>query len=96
ITFKDHSNDFSDTTGKLKRKAPVDLPNPRYIEIHAAIAGILHMSGAGKFFDELLGKYKEDEDKVSPVRSWPELEILMGEQLLGETIIESFLSAEVH
>ena len=32
------------------------------------------MSGAGRFFDELLDKYKDDEGEVPPVRSWPELE----------------------
>ncbi|KDR73280.1 hypothetical protein GALMADRAFT_142402 [Galerina marginata CBS 339.88] len=96
ITFEDHSNDFSDSTRKLKRKAPVDLPNPHYIQIHAAIAGILNMSGAGRFFDELLDKYKDDEDRVSAVRCWPELETLMEEQLLREAVTESLRMAKVH
>ncbi|KAF5319243.1 hypothetical protein D9619_008706 [Psilocybe cf. subviscida] len=96
ITFEDRSNDFSDSTRNLKRNAPVDLPNPHYIEIHAAIAGILHMSGTGKFFDELLNNNKEDRDKVSPVRCWTELEKLMEERLLRDSIIESFQLATVY
>jgi hypothetical protein len=89
ITFEDHSNDFlSDST--RKRNPPVDLPNPHYIAIHAAIAGILHMSGAGRFFDELLEKYKDDEGNVPAVRSWPELETLMGEELVRESVTEVF------
>lgn len=52
IFFKDRSNDFSDSPGNLKMKTPVDLPNAHFIAIHAAIAGILNMSDAGKFFDE--------------------------------------------
>ena len=42
--------EFSNHDGEL---APgVDLPNPHFITIHAAIAGILVMSGAGRFFDK--------------------------------------------
>jgi hypothetical protein len=90
VTFEDHGNDFSSSANKLKRSAPIDLPNPRYIEIHAAIAGILNMSGAGKFFDELLRKY--DEDKVAAVRSWPEFEALMEAEILREYVFQAFQS----
>ena len=38
------------------------------------------MSGAGRFFDELLDKYKDDDGKVSAIRSWPELEEAIGVQ----------------
>jgi hypothetical protein len=95
ITFEDHSNDFlSDST--RKRNPPVDLPNPHYIAIHAAIAGILHMSGAGRFLDELLDRYKDDKGNVPAVRSWPELETLMGAELLSESVTEMFRSVKVH
>ena len=40
-----------------------------YISIHATLAGVLNMSGAGRFFDELLDKYKDDEGNVPAVRS---------------------------
>ena len=53
------------------------------------------MSGAGRFFDELLDKYKDDEGKVSAVRSWPELETLMGEQLLSQSVTQLFQSVQV-
>ncbi|KAF5325234.1 hypothetical protein D9619_009581 [Psilocybe cf. subviscida] len=96
ITFEDRSKNFSDPTRNLRRKHPIDLPNARYIEIHAAIAGILHMSGAGKFFDELLDNDKEDRDKVSGVRCWPELEKLMEERSLRDSLTESFQLARVH
>jgi hypothetical protein len=96
ITFEDRSNNFSDSTRNLKRKAPVDLPNPCYIGIHAAIVGILNMSGAGKFFDELLDNYKEDRDKVSSVRCWPELEKLMEKRFLTNAVTEAFQLASVY
>ena len=56
------------------------------------------MSGAGRFFDELLDKYKDDEGNVPPVRSWPELEKVMEEKLLKDStsIAESFRSVKVY
>ena len=44
VTFRDHSNDehSSGSTSNRKRKwRPVALPNPKYIGIHATIAGVL-------------------------------------------------------
>ena len=46
------------------------------------------MSGAGRFFDELLDKYKDDEGNVPAVRSWQELEKLMEVDMLRESIAE--------
>lgn len=95
ISFEDHSNDFLlDST--CKRNPPVDLPDPQHIAIYAAIAGILNMSGAGKFFDELLDKYKDDEGNVPAVQSWLELEMLMGEELVSESLTKGFQSVKVH
>ena len=51
------------------------------------------MSGAGRFFDELLDKYKDDDGKVSGIRSWPELEEAMGGVNLKESIVQSFQSS---
>ena len=86
VIFVDHSE------GSTQRGRPIDLPNPRYIAIHAAIAEILNMSGAGRFFDQLLNKFKDDEGKVPAVRSWPDLEHLM----LREYLAKLFQSVEVH
>jgi len=94
VTFVDHSNDFPSGSSR-KRNRTFDLPDPQYIAIHAAIAGVLNMSGAGRFFDELLDKYKDDEGKVSAVRSWPELETLIGEQLLSQSVTQLFQSVQV-
>lgn len=86
VTFRDQSNDFSPSGTSLKRNRDISLPNPRYLAIHAAIAGILHMSAAGKFFDELLDIYKDDEGKAPSVRSWTELEKLMEEGVLRDSV----------
>jgi hypothetical protein len=95
ISFEDHSNDFlPDSTHK--RNPPMDMPDPHYIATHAAIAEVLNMSGAGRFFDELLNKYNDGERKFPVVRSWLELETLMGEELLRESVAEWFQSVKVH
>lgn len=90
ITFADHSDDFPDRNDKKRTAPPVNLPDPCYIAIHAAVAGVLHMSGAGKFFDELLGDFKDDDDKVSAVRCWSDLECLMEEVILREAVHQLF------
>ncbi|TDL22561.1 hypothetical protein BD410DRAFT_748283 [Rickenella mellea] len=95
VVFKDKSDDFKSSSTR-KRSRAIPLPDPHYLAIQAAIAGILHMSGAGKFFDELLDRYKDDEGKVPPVQSWQELENLMLEGLLTESVAESFRSVKVY
>ncbi|KAF8076873.1 hypothetical protein FPV67DRAFT_436472, partial [Lyophyllum atratum] len=77
VSFKDHSTGFLPDSTRKRNARAVDLPDPHNIAIHAAIAGVLNMSGAGRFFDELLDKFKDDEGSVPDVRSWPELETLM-------------------
>ncbi len=86
VTFRDRSDDFCPSSTSRKRNRDIPLPNPQYLAIHAAIAGVLHMSAAGKFFDELLDKYKDDEGKVPPVQSWTELERLMEESVLRDSV----------
>lgn len=57
VIFKDHSDEVSSSTIHMgNHTKPIALPNLDYVEIHAAIAGILHTSGARRFFDEVLGK----------------------------------------
>jgi len=87
VIFVDHSEGPT-----RKRGRPIDLPNPNYIAIHAAIAEVLNMSGAGRFFDELLDKFKDAEGKVPAVRSWPDLEGL----ILRENVARLFQSVKVH
>lgn len=100
VTFRDRSNDFpaqpeAGSHSTRKRSRPLSVPNPDYIAIHAAIAGILNMSGAGKFFDELLDKYQDGGSNVSPIKSWPELEKVMEEQALRDAVAESLRLVKV-
>ena len=95
ITFRDRGNNFSPSSISRKRNRDIPLPNPRYLAIHAAIAGILHTSTAGKFIDELLDQYKDVEGKVPPVQSWSELERLMEEGVLRDSV-ESMNLVGVH
>jgi len=44
VRFIDHRNQ-EDTQ---------DLPNPKYLALHAAIAGIIHMSAAAEHIDNIL------------------------------------------
>ena len=55
----DQSTNFTVPANNRKRARSISLPDPEFIRIHAAITGILNMSGAGKFFDELLDKYRD-------------------------------------
>lgn len=69
----------------------MELPNPRYFDIHAAICGILESSGAGNFFNELFSKYAFDiTDNIPNVRSWSEFESLMEEESLRVSIYNMF------
>jgi hypothetical protein len=61
----------------------ISLPDPEFIRIHAAITGILNMSGAGKFFDELLDKYR-DCGGSAPSPSWKDLQRVAEEWKVGQ------------
>lgn len=91
IHFKDHINDFSDDPASTNNQRVISLPNPHRIAIHSAIAEILHTSGAGRFFDELLKEYRSRDERYA-VRSWSELETLMEKDLLRESVISMFQS----
>lgn len=95
IPFRDQSSDLSPSSISIEQNRNITLPNPRYFAIHAAIAGILHTSTAGKFIDELLDQYKDVEGKVPPVQSWSELERLMEEGVLRDSV-ESMNLVGVH
>ena len=91
VTFEDHSGDFiSGPSCKEPRSIP--HPNPHYLAIHAAIAGVLHMSGAGQFFDEVLN---ENKDKVHPIRCRLDLERKMEEVALRDSVAAMFQSVQV-
>jgi hypothetical protein len=67
VKFEDHSQDgvgeVASSSRKRDREAMgIELPRAEFFRIHAAIAGVLHMSGAGRFFDELLAKFNDYED----------------------------------
>ena len=96
ITFRDRSNDFSPSSISRKRNRDIPLPNPRYLAIHAAVAEILHTSAAGEFFDSLLKKFKDDEDEDHPVKSWTDLERLMEEDVLRDSVELMHLVGGLH
>ena len=75
IELKDHSGEFQLEKESSSRKRPwsLALPNPHYLAIHAGIAGVLHMSGAGKFLDELLERFGGGDGSL-PIHSWEELD----------------------
>lgn len=71
VVFRDRGGEFLRTR---KRSRTLSVPDPRFIAIHAAIAGILHMSGAGRFFDELLTKFHDGDDSAPLIR-WQDFEL---------------------
>ena len=91
VAFEDHSGDFI-SGSSCKEPRTIPLPNPHYLAIHAAIAGALHMSGAGQFFDELLNEHK---DEVHPIRCWLDLEREMQEVALRDSVAAMFQSVQV-
>jgi HNH endonuclease len=44
----------------------IELPNADFIKLHAALCGVLHMSGAGDDIDNLLQHLKKDRDGNGP------------------------------
>jgi hypothetical protein len=99
VVFTDHSEELSaGSTHTGTHTQRIALPNPDYLAVHAAIAGILHASGAGDFFDEVLEGRDgsvDSEDTVPPVRSWPELERMMEEEALREAVAQALDSIEL-
>lgn len=65
------------------------------ISIHAALAGIFHMSGAERFFDELFNKYRDSNGNAPAVKSWAEWESMMDIETLRDFATEAFRGVEV-
>ncbi|KAF8342439.1 hypothetical protein F5887DRAFT_357699 [Amanita rubescens] len=84
VVFRDRSAEFEKSSSR-KRKAPdIDLPDTKFIAIHAAIAEILHMSGAGRFFDELFRKFGPSGES-SPVGCWEDFEMMVRDAKLTKS-----------
>ena len=77
-----------------KRARSLALPDSDFIRIHAAIAGIMHSSGAGRFFDELLDKYR-DPKGPTPLLRWADLERAAEEQEVRESLHSAFTQIRV-
>lgn len=71
VVFRDRGGEFLRTR---KRSRTLSVSDPRFIAMHAAIAGILHTSGAGRFFDELLTKFYDGDDSTPSIR-WQDFEL---------------------
>lgn len=95
IRFEDHSDEFPPKS-TCQRTCSVALPNPRWIALHSALAGVLHLSGARKFFEALLNKYLDEEGNAPAVQSWLEFEGLMEKESLRESIVSLFRNATVN
>ena len=54
ITFLDHS----------REGYGVPVPNPKYIELHSAVARILHLSGAGEAIDAIMDRFSKHQGGV--------------------------------
>jgi len=94
VVFVDQSSNFTVPANSRKRVRSISLPDPEFIRIHAAITGILNMSGAGKFFDELLDKYR-DCGGSAPSPSWGDLERVPKGWQMGQDIRASFSRVHV-
>ena len=56
-----HKKQQTTQSGSVGNKVPrgqhgIALPNPHFLHIHSAIAGILHMSGAGREIDAAINR----------------------------------------
>ncbi|KAF8638145.1 hypothetical protein AX17_002418 [Amanita inopinata Kibby_2008] len=70
VVFRAHSDNFKEErTRKRQRSLPPRSSFHLYPPFHAAITGVLHTSGAGKFLDELFEKFPDDESSPA-VLSW--------------------------
>jgi len=93
VIFEDKSSRFSSPADVRNRSPSIPLPDPNLIAIHAVIAGILNMSGAGKWFDELLYKYR-NRDGSTPLLRWLDVENMFTTEMMREMLQTSL--ARVH
>jgi len=56
VIFRDHT------------ASGIPLPNPAFLSLHAAICGVLHMSGAGEDIDNIVRDLRKDGEGRIPER----------------------------
>ena len=94
VIFEDKSIRFFSPADARKWSRSIPLPDPNLIAIHAAIAGILNMSGAGKIFDELLDKYR-DRDDLTPLLRWLDVENMFMTEMMREMLQTSLAGVHI-
>ena len=52
VKFENHSSE------------PIDLPNPKFLMIHATMAKVLHSSGAGEVLDFVMDRFNPQSSPV--------------------------------
>ncbi|KAJ3512256.1 hypothetical protein NLJ89_g3621 [Agrocybe chaxingu] len=70
----------------------VNLPDPIFIGIHATVAGVLNMSGADRFFDEVLRRYPPLPNGVPPL-TWEQLERHVNVHVVVNTFLQLSVSS---
>lgn len=85
VEFKDKSANFQPNPEQPSSQSlkNIALPSPHFISIHAAIAGILHVSGTGNFLDELFHKFKPTGPAL---HSWDKFDKTVQHYLLREKL----------
>lgn len=59
VIFKDHSAKHAP---KNADTPPIPLPNPRYVGLHNAFAGVIRMSGVTEVLDDIIRALLDDVD----------------------------------
>ena len=94
VTFRDRSKDESSHGSKQGPKAKnIPLPNPQFLALHAALAQILHMSGAGKAIELYMDRSSQHGPAVpSPkIRHADELALYLSQMaLMGSTVVREY------
>ena len=86
VVFKDNTPDVR--AGNKRKQSVTELTNAKFIEIHAAMARVLHLSGAGEFFDALSAKVGGYHGSAESSRSWGEMEEKLEVQSLKSALEE--------
>jgi hypothetical protein len=53
----------------------IDLPNPKFLLIHATMAKVLHASGAGEALDLVMDRFNPQSSPVPPEKFGGDLDI---------------------
>ena len=64
----------------------IDLPDRKFLAIHAAIAQILHATGVGEYLDKVMSHFVTDGSVISLYKLTPdvlELRIMLSELTIG-------------